>query len=123
MTANIVELLKLPIDYVVEQVKCKKECESQWEKLFARQDYNGLSLLARFVEHNDWVTITEKLFDYTTFGNGEHLPLVEIRTNKGKLKLFEIRISRKRKSVRINSLIYPEFQKNAIKYKLIERVR
>lgn len=123
MTANIVGLLKLPIDYVVEQVKCKKECESQWEKLFAGQDYNGLSLLARFVEHNDWVTITEKLFDYTTFGNGEYLPLVEIRTNKGKLKLFEIRISRKRKSVRINSLIYPEFQKNAIKYKLIERVR
>ena len=123
MTANIVELLKLPIDYVVEQVKCKKACESQWEKLFAGQDYNGLSLLARFVEHNDWVTITEKLFDYTMFGNGEYLPLVEIRTNKGKLKLFEIRISRKRKSVRINSLIYPEFQKNAIKYKLIERVR
>ena len=123
MATDIVELLKLPIDYAIEQVKYKKEREAQWEKLFAGQDYNGLSLLAKFVEHNDWVTITEKLFDYTTFGNGEYLPLVEIRTNKGKLKLFEIKINGKRKSVRINSLIYPEFQKNAIKYKFIERVK
>lgn len=123
MATDIVELLKLPIDYAIEQVKYKKEREAQREKLFAGQDYNGLSLLAKFVEHNDWVTITEKLFDYTTFGNGEYLPLVEIRTNKGKLKLFEIKINGKRKSVRINSLIYPEFQKNAIKYKLIERVK
>lgn len=95
MATDIVELLKLPIDYAIEQVKYKKEREAQWEKLF----------------------------DYTTFGNGEYLPLVEIRTNKGKLKLFEIKINGKRKSVRINSLIYPEFQKNAIKYKLIERVK
>jgi hypothetical protein len=51
MATDIVELLKLPIDYAIEQVKYKKEREAQWEKLFAGQDYNGLSLLAKFVEH------------------------------------------------------------------------
>lgn len=32
MATDIVELLKLPIDYAIEQVKYKKEREAQWEQ-------------------------------------------------------------------------------------------
>lgn len=42
MTTNIAELFKLLIDCFVEQIKYRRNYKTQWEKLFAGQDYNGL---------------------------------------------------------------------------------
>lgn len=123
MTTNIAELFKLLIDYFVEQIKYRRNYKTQWEKLFAGQDYNGLVFLTKFVEHNNWNAVTEDFFDSTKFGDDKYLQLIKAYTKTSELKLFTIRNNEDGISVRINHLIYPEFQKNAIKYKLIERVK
>lgn len=123
MTTNIAELFKLLIDCFVEQIKYRRNYKTQWEKLFAGQDYNGLVFLTKFVEHNNWNAVTEDFFDSTKFGDDEYLQLIKAYTKTSELKLFTIRNNEDGISVRINHLIYPEFQKNAIKYKLIERVK
>lgn len=123
MTTNIAELFKLLIDCFVEQIKYRRNYKTQWEKLFAGQDYNGLVFLTKFVEHNNWNAVTEDFFDSTKFGDDEYLQLIKAYTKTSELKLFTIRNNEDGISVRINHLIYPEFQKNAIKYKLVERVK
>lgn len=123
MTANIAELFKLLIDCFAEQIKSRRNYKAQWEKLFAGQDYDGLVFLTKFVEDNNWNAVTEDFFYNTKFGNDEYLQLAKAYTKTSELKLFEIRNDKKKTLIRINTLIYPEFQKNAIKYKLIERVK
>lgn len=122
MTTNIAELFKLLIDYFVEQIKYRKNYKTQWEKLFAGQDYNGLVFLTKFVEHDNWNIITEDFLRDTKFSDDKYLQLVKVYTKTSELKLFEIKDSGRRKAVRINSLIYHEFQRNASKYRLVERV-
>lgn len=100
----------------------EKNYKGQWEKLFAGQDYNGLTFLTKFVEQNDWNTITEAFLRNTKFSDDQYLQLVKAYTKTSELKLFEIKDSGRRKAVRINSLIYSEFQKNASRYRLVERV-
>lgn len=123
MTANITELLKLLIDYFAERIRFRRNYKTQWEKLFAGQDYNGLVFLTKFVKHNNWNIVTDDFLCNTKFGNDEYLQLIKAYTKTSELKLFAIRNDEKEISARINHLIYPEFQKNAIKYKLIERVK
>lgn len=122
MTASIAELLKLLVSFFTEHIRFRKNYKGQWEKLFAGQDYNGLTFLTKFVEQNDWNTITEDFLRDTKFGDDKYLQLAKVYTKTGELKLFEIKNSGKRKAARINTLIYPEFQKNASRYKLVERV-
>ena len=43
MTANIAELLKLLVSCFTEHIRFRKNYKGQWEKLFAGQDYNGLT--------------------------------------------------------------------------------
>ena len=78
--------------------------------------------LTKFVEQNDWNTITEDFLLDTKFSDNKYLQLVNAYTKTSELKLFEIKNSGERKAVRINTLIYPEFQRNASKYRLVERV-
>lgn len=122
MTAGIAELLKLLLDCFTKQIRFRKNYKGQWEKLFAGQDYNGLTFLTKFVEQNDWNTITEAFLRNTKFSDDQYLQLVKAYTKTSELKLFEIKDSGRRKAVRINSLIYSEFQKNASRYRLVERV-
>lgn len=122
MTANIAELLKLLVSCFTEHIRFRKNYKGQWEKLFAGQDYNGLTFLTKFVEQNDWNTITEDFLRDTKFGDDKYLQLAKVYTKTCELKLFEIKDSGKRKAVRINSLIYHEFQRNASRYRLVERV-
>lgn len=122
MTANIAELLKLLVSCFTEYIKFRKNYKGQWEKLFAGQDYNGLVFLTKFVEHDNWNTITEDFLRDTKFSDDKYLQLVKAYTKTGELKLFEIKDSGRRKAVRINTLIYSEFQRNASKYRLVERV-
>lgn len=122
MTAGIAELFKLLLDCFTKQIRFRKNYKGQWEKLFAGQDYNGLVFLTKFVEQNDWNTITEDFLLDTKFSDNKYLQLVNAYTKTSELKLFEIKNSGRRKAVRINTLIYPEFQRNASKYRLVERV-
>ena len=122
MTANIAELLKLLVSCFTEHIRFRKNYKGQWEKLFAGQDYNGLTYLTKFVEQNDWNTITEDFLRDTKFGDDKYLQLAKVYTKTGELKLFEIKDSGRRKAVQINTFIYSEFQRNASKYRLVERV-
>ena len=96
---------------------------TQWKFLFSAQDYNSLEFLFQFLYENKWIKVNDGIYDSTKFGKDHYLSLTPAYTKYGEIKLFQIRERGARKDVRINPDIYHEFQKQAERNHLKEKVQ